>query len=77
MPLLFFFPFLTPALRALAALAPDRSLRRLRAARGHPADRVFAHARPSRRAGKGGARSGCQWALLFVQRPRGGCWLCA
>lgn len=34
MPLLFFFPFLTPALRLLARLAPDRGLRRLRAARG-------------------------------------------
>ena len=33
MPLLFFFPFLTPALRLLARLAPDAGLRRLRAAR--------------------------------------------
>ena len=33
MPLLFIFPFLTPALRLLARLAPDRGLRRLKAAR--------------------------------------------
>ena len=33
MPLLFFFPILKPLLCALAAVAPDRGLRRLRAAR--------------------------------------------
>ena len=33
MPLLFFFPFMAPVLRVLASLAPDRGLRRLKAAR--------------------------------------------
>ncbi len=65
MPLLFFFPFLTPALRFLAALAPDRSLRRLRAARAVLLQTAFALMRDHRAVLAKEARA---WARACRQR---------
>jgi hypothetical protein len=71
MPLLFFFPFLTPALRVLAALAPDRSLRRLRAARGVILQTAFALMRDHRavlaKEARARARACSQGVLLAVR----------
>ena len=72
MPLLFFFPFLTPALRFLAALAPDRGLRRLRAARAVIMQTAFALMRDHRAVLAKEVR-----ALVGTHAASGCCWLCA